>query len=246
MMKRILIFLALSLLASCSGEKAPLVGITCSRSASGATVLSPAYTGAVSKAGGVAMVLPTVGTRKEADALLKALDGVVFSGGEDVNPAWYGEEIWNETVEIDPVRDRSDSLLARAALDSGKPVLAICRGMQLMNVVMGGSLWQDIPSQVPETVGHGGGVVHKIGLETGSVLADIYGPDSLAVNSFHHQAVKDPAPGFRVTARSAEGLAEAAESNQVTGVQFHPEKMLRDGDERWLRLFQHFVNRCRE
>lgn len=245
-MRRILLALPIILAAACSSPKTPLIGITCSRSDTGATLLATTYTEAVGRAGGVPVVIPTVSSPAEAEALLAKVDGIIFSGGEDVSPAWYGEDILNETVATDSLRDRSDSLLARAALTSGKPVLAICRGAQLMNVIMGGSLFQDIPSQVPETVGHSGGAVHKIGIMERSVLAQLFGTDSLEVNSFHHQGIKDPAPGIRITARSADGLVEAYEADRVVAVQFHPEKMLRNGDERWVPFFKFFVEKCRK
>ena len=244
-LKRFHIILIIAALTACSTPKAPLIGISSSRSASGSTLLSTAYTEAVSKAGGVPVAIPTVSSREQADAILDALDGIVFSGGEDVNPAWYGEDVLNETVGIDHVRDRSDSLLARAALCSSKRILAICRGEQLMNVILGGSLFQDIPSQVPETVGHGGGSRHMIVTEEGGFLQRIYGQDSLEVNSYHHQAVKLPAPGLRIAARSADGIVEAYETDHVLAVQFHPEKMLQQGDDRWLALFREFVNGCK-
>ena len=218
------------------------MGITCSRSRSGCTVLPTTYSDAVSKAGGVPLVIPTVSSMEQAAAVVAAVDGIVFSGGEDVNPAWYGEEVLNETVEIDFVRDRSDSLLARAALAAGKPVLAICRGSQLMNVIMGGSLWQDLPSQLG--VSHSD-VVHNISVEPGSFLARIYGSDSLKVNSMHHQAVKDVAPGVTVCSRSSDGVVEAWEAPHVWAVQFHPEQMLASGDESWLPLFEAFTAVCK-
>ena len=245
-MKRILILLACILAAACSQSKAPLIGITCSRSSSGATLLATTYTEAIIKGGGVPVVIPTLGTRDQAEAIVAKLDGIVFSGGEDVSPAWYGEDILNESVQVDAVRDLSDSLLARAALASGKPVMAICRGEHLLNVMLGGSLYQDIPTQIPGTVGHGGGAMHKIGLEEGSVLATLFGPDSLEVNSYHHQAVKVAAPGVRITARSADEVVEAYEAPSVLAVQFHPEKMLQQGDEKWALLFAHFVGLCKK
>ena len=248
-MRKILFLLSLLLLSACGGRRTqmsllPVIGISCSRSASGATQLATTYTEAIQRAGGVAVVLPTIGDEARAEELLAALDGIVFSGGEDVSPEWYGEEIWNETVHVDAVRDRSDSLLARAALASGKPILAICRGEQMMNVVLGGSLYQDLPSQFGDQVRHGGGAIHTIGLEPGSVLAEIYGTDSLSVNSFHHQGVKVLAPGVRATAHSADGLVEAYENEQLWAVQFHAEKDLQAGDTRWLHLFWAFVQRC--
>ena len=239
-MKRILLLLSLAAVA-CAQPKAPLIGITCSRSASGSTLLATTYTEAVSKAGGVPVVIPTIGTAEEAEAILAKLDGVIFSGGEDISPAWYGEEILNETVHIDAVRDRSDSLLARAALASGKPILGICRGEQLLNVMLGGSLYQDIPTQVPETVGHSG-TTHKIGVADGSVLARLFGTDSLEVNSTHHQAVKDVPSGVTVTAHSADGIIEAYEAGQVLAVQFHPEKLVLRGQDQWLALFEYYIS----
>ena len=248
-MRKILFLLSILLLSACGGRRTqvsviPLIGISCSRSASGATQLATTYTEDIQRAGGVAVVLPTLDSYARAEELLAALDGIVFSGGEDVSPAWYGEEVWNETVRVDAVRDRSDSLLAKAALASGKPILAICRGEQMLNVVMGGSLYQDLPSQFGTEVKHGGGATHRIGLEPGSVLAEIYGTDSLSVNSYHHQGVKALAPGVRATAHSADGLVEAYENEQIWAVQFHPEKDLQAGDTRWLRLFGAFVQRC--
>ena len=244
-MRKLFFLLSILMVAACGGgPHTPVIGISCSRTASGGTQLASTYTEAVQRAGGVAVVLPTLSSPAQAEALLAALDGIIFSGGEDVNPAWYGETVWNRTVYVDTLRDRSDSLLAMAALASGKPVLAICRGEQMMNVALGGTLYQDLPTQVGTAVRHGGGAEHRIGVEAGSVLASLYGTDSLMVKSFHHQAVKDLAPGVRATAHSADGIVEAYENNQVWAVQFHPEKMLQAGEERWLPLFEAFVRRC--
>ena len=243
----ILLSLLLPLVLSC-GQQAhqaslPLVGITCSRSSAGATLLASTYTDAILQAGALPVVFPTVADEATAQALGAAVDGVVFSGGEDIDPVHYGESIFNETVYIDADRDRSDLLLARAALDSGKPILAICRGEQLMNVVLGGTLYQDLPTQVEGCPSHSGGVRHSIAIEPGSILHSLYG-DSLTVNSHHHQAVKDLAPGVTVSARSPEGIVEGYENDQIFAVQFHPEKMLPD-DSGWLKLFRHFVRRLR-
>ena len=230
-------------LCSCSKQSAPLIGISCGRSATGAVNLSSAYTDAVARAGGIPVVLPIIDDAALAESLLAKLDGIVFSGGPDLDPAEYGETVWNETVSIDAVRDRSDLMFARAALASGKPVLAICRGEQLMNVVLGGTLYQDIPTQVDTLVKHSG-FDHRIGVEKGSVLYDLFGQDSLTVNSSHHQAVKDPAPGIRITAHAPDGIVEAYEYENVTAVQFHPERMVQT-DASWLVLFKYFVDKAR-
>ena len=241
-MKRLLLLFAVLSMTGCA-YKAPLVGISGSYMSSGGTSLNTNYSQAISRAGGVPVVIPTVSSREEADAVLAKLDGIVFSGGEDIDPSFYGETVYNETVFVDSVRDVSDVFLARAALDAKKPILAICRGEQLMNVVLGGSLYQDIPSQLPDNVGHSG-TTHKIGIEEGSILARLYGTDSLEVNSTHHQAVKDVAPGIRVTAYSPDGIVEAYETDKVTAVQFHPEKLVRT-DDKWLAFFRTFISKCK-
>lgn len=243
-MKRILAALSIVLFMACSSApQKPLIGISSSRSQSSGTIqLSPTYTDAIMKAGGTAVILPVIYSREQADALLATLDGIVLSGGVDVAPSWYGEEPLNETVEVDVVRDYSDSLLARAALDSGKPILAICRGEQLLNVVMGGSLYQDIPSQVEGHVTHGGGAAHKIQIDKDSFLYNIFGVESMEVNSYHHQAVKEPAPGIKITARSEDGLVEAFEADRIWAVQFHPEKALAEGDETILPFFKAWIH----
>ena len=239
-MKRLSCLLLVIMAVACT-QKHPLIGVSCSRY-NDLTILPATYTDAITRSGGIPVILPTINSYSQAEELLSKLDGLVFSGGEDVNPAWYSESVLNESVEIDPIRDRSDSLLARAALSSGKPVLAICRGSQLMNVILGGSLYQDIPTQIPENIGHGG-TDHKIATEPGSVLSRIYGPDSLTVRSSHHQCVKDVGKGITVTARSADGIVEAWETPQIWAVQFHPEKSLADGDDSWLALFSAYIQR---
>lgn len=246
-MKRCAFILLVLLAAAACTHQAPLIGISGSYMPDGVggTYLNTSYSKAIGRAGAVPVIIPTVSSRAEADAVLAVLDGIVFSGGEDIGPELYGEDVWNETVYVDSVRDVSDFLLAQAALDSRKPILAICRGEQLMNVVLGGSLYQDIPTQVSGDVGHGG-TTHQIGIEDGSVLAALFGTDSLEVNSTHHQAVKRIAPGLTVTARSGDGIIEAWEADNIIAVQFHPEKLLiLDGDDRWLPFFRTFISRCK-
>ncbi|MBR3388060.1 MAG: gamma-glutamyl-gamma-aminobutyrate hydrolase family protein [Bacteroidales bacterium] len=243
-MKRILlIILALVALQAC--KRAPVIGISCGRTSTGAATLSANYTDAIARAGGIPVILPTVADSALASALIKTVDGVVFSGGPDLDPSYYGETFWNETVQVDTLRDISDLLLMRAALASGKPVMAICRGEQLMNVVLGGTLVQDIPTQVDTMIRHSGGTRHRIGVEKGSVLFQLFGEDSLTVNSSHHQAVKDPAPGVRVTAHADDGIIEAYEyGKQVIAFQFHPEGLART-DDTWLAPFRYFIQKVK-
>ena len=240
-MKRVLFFLLslAVLLPSC--RRSPLIGISCSRYETGMSYLNTTYTDAISQAGGIPVILPTITDSLLAVETVRKLDGIIFSGGPDLDPSYYGETIWNETVEVDTLRDCSDVLLMRVALASGKPILGICRGGQLLNVVLGGSLYQDIPTQMDTLVIHGGGSRHRIGVEKESVLYRLFGQDSLTVNSYHHQGVKREAPGIRVTARAEDGLVEAYEyGDRLIAVQFHPEAMVRS-DASWLALFRHFV-----
>lgn len=243
-MKRILLLvLTLAALQACC-RRAPLIGISCGRTSSGAASLSTNYTEAVARAGGIPVIFPTVADSALAAALVKKVDGVIFSGGPDLDPSYYGETFWNETVQVDTLRDVSDLMLMRAALAAKKPIMAICRGEQLMNVVLGGSLYQDLPTQVDTLVKHGGGTWHRIGVEKGSVLYGLFGQDSLTVNSFHHQAVKKVAPGIRVTAHADNGIVEAYEyGDRLIAFQFHPEVMART-DDAWLAPFRYFVKKA--
>ena len=230
-MKRILfLLLAAAALWACR-PSAPLIGISCGRTSAGAASLSANYTEAVARAGGIPVIFPTVADSALAAELVRRVE----------DPSYYGETVWNETVKVDTLRDVSDLMLMRAALAAKKPIMAICRGEQLMNVVLGGSLYQDIPTQVDTLVKHGGGAWHRIGVEKGSVLYDLFGQDSLTVNSFHHQAVKQVAPGVRVTAYSPNGIVEAYEyGDRLIAFQFHPEGMART-DDTWLAPFRYFL-----
>lgn len=243
MTMRRLLLVAAELLALCAcSPKAPLVGISTQEAEGRYDYLTNTYACAITAAGGIPVLIPTIETPEQAKKVLSRIDGIVFSGGEDVSPEWYGEVPVNETVVVNSIRDRSDSLLARAALQSGKPVLAVCRGSQLMNVILGGSLYQDIPSQLPQAVPHSG-ARHMIGLEKDGFLAKIYGADSLEVNSSHHQCVKDPASGIKIIARGPDGIVEAWETTQITAVQFHPEYMLAHGDSTWLPFFTYWIDK---
>ena len=235
----------LLVLTGCSRSVAPVIGIS-SGWDRGRVDVSDAYAFAVR------VVLPPVLSFHEAVEVLSHVDALILTGGEDVDPARYGEDIWNETVEVNYRRDTSDFLLAHVALDAELPILGICRGEQLMNVALGGSLYQDLPTQFgsgraifhrqsePDGVG-----THMIYLSAESRLREILGADSLMVNSFHHQAVKEPGTGVAVVARSADGVVEAWESKGIVCVQFHPELMIKAGDTTFLPIFEDLVARSR-
>lgn len=263
MMKRV-ILLAVLLGAVLSGcrESRPVVGVSCCWD-EGRVSLSDAYLTAVRAAGGVPVVLPPVLSAEDAAAALASVDALILSGGEDIAPARYGEEVLNATVEVNGARDTSDFLLATEALRRELPILGICRGEQLMNVVLGGSLFQDLPTQIGSgvngttaAIAHrqsepDGVPTHMIYIEAGSRLHGLLGADSLMVNSFHHQAVKDPGTGVHVVARAADGVVEAWEYDgskraSILCVQFHPELLYaRGGDSTFLPIFQDLVHRAR-
>ena len=196
------------------------------------------YLNAVSKGGHIPLVLADVpGTEK----LLADVDLLLLIGGDDVDPARYGEPVLPECGSLEPQRDAFEWRLLDEAVRLGKPVMGICRGEQVINVYFGGTLYQDIPSQYDTTVCHRaeGGAFHAIEIERDSRLCKVLGVAQAEVNSSHHQAVKDVAPGFRVTARSSDGIVEAIENETlpVAGVQFHPERLVDDDDSPFLRLF---------
>lgn len=209
------------------------------------------YCSAVLAAGGTPMVLPLVRSAEEAENLLSSLNCLIMSGGEDINPSYYGENVRNETVKINSVRDTSDFLLLAAAEKLKLPILGICRGEQIVNVFYGGSLVQDIQSQIESGIRHrqeepATVPTHKVALIEGTLLHSLLGTDSICVNSFHHQAVCRLAPRFRIAAQSADGVIEAFESKDpgrlILCVQFHPEAFVAAGDAVFIPLFRHFIS----
>ncbi|HHH42403.1 MAG TPA: gamma-glutamyl-gamma-aminobutyrate hydrolase family protein, partial [Chloroflexi bacterium] len=187
---------------------APLIGITTAhrqrRHPPPVTLAAiPAtYVQAVVQAGGVPILIP-LGVGEDALAvLISRLDGLLLPGGEDVEPGLYGEPPHPRLGKVDPERDRLEIAVTRLALDAQIPILALCRGHQVLNVALGGSLYQDIPSQCPEAIVHQApnhqrlGASHLITVDAGSRLAQIIGPGPMVVNSFHHQAIKALAPGL--------------------------------------------------
>ena len=234
-------------------RKKPLIGVAPGYSGADYSNVNRTYTDAILRAGGIPFILPQVNDPAEASEMLSRVDGIVFTGGVDLDPVRYGETVLNESVEIDSHRDTLDILYATAALERRIPILAICRGEQLMNVVLGGTLYQDLPTQKPGDIAHrqsapGKVPTQRIFVAKGSMLYRIMGTEELMVNSFHHQAVKDPSPLVTVTALSEDGVVEAYEwtgkGRWLLAVQFHPEMLLR-GDDNWLRLFKAFVKATR-
>lgn len=201
------------------------------------------YYQALITAGALPVIIPVVEDRALFSEYLDTLDGFVLTGGLDVPPGAYGQSKHPETTECDPKRFACDKLLAELLLQRDMPVLAICMGLQLINVVYGGTLVQHIETELRHTVvEQGRDSFHSITVEEDSLLHRILGATELEVNSGHHQAVDKLAPGLRVLAQAPDGIIEAAQMTDRSfflGVQWHPERLV-DGPEQ-RELFKAFV-----
>lgn len=229
----------------------PLIGITGNFGEKGCE-LAEGYFESVVRAGGSPVVLPPLSDHEALVPLLDRLDGLVLSGGADLNPLLIGEEPSPALGFINGRRDESELLLVRLAFDRQLPMLGICRGCQMLAVALGGSVWQDL-SQDPDrkaAVKHSQELdrsypSHTVSVEEASMLHSIFATDELAVNSFHHQAVHSAGPHLRVSARAKDGVVEAIESSEhksILGVQWHPEAFCLRGDTSMLPLFRWLTN----
>ena len=211
-----------------------------------------AYRKAIEDQGGEIVILGQTDPAAELAKKLSGLDGVLLPGGIDIDPKAYGEERHPKLEKTDESLDRMQFAVLRHAQEHTLPVLGICLGHQTINVFLGGSLYQDIPSQVhPDVpVVHRGGTppAHPITIQPDSMLHEILGADRLPVNSYHHQAINRLAPGLVATARSEDGLIEAVEGTGkqfILGVQFHPERST-GTDPRMKSIFKRFVREARD
>jgi putative glutamine amidotransferase len=244
-----------------SPQGAPLIGITTSIAPVGRhglphVMLGAQYLHAVEAAGAVALPLTPAHEQRSLDLLLERIDALVLSGGEDIDPARYGQHPHPALGAITPARDEMEFHVLEGAIRRGLPILAICRGMQLLNVAWGGTLFQDLPSQRPGPIAHRQQAAihqtaHEVSVAPDSVLRSIVGVDSLDVNSFHHQGIDRLAAGLRAVAWAEDGLIEAVESTDgrwIVGVQWHPERgeaEARGGPNPNAALFTHLVEECR-
>lgn len=215
------------------------------------------YLNALAKAGAIpALLYPTLDDERLHDCL-NGLDGVLLSGGVDVAPDRYGHDPINELGEVNPLRDDFEIRLVQAAAQMRMPVLGICRGIQSINVAMGGTLWQDIPTQYRTADGQKGMAhaqtradfytSHRVTIEEGTLLARVIGQREINVNSFHHQAVRDTAPCLKAVAHAADGIIEGIEHPDLPfflGVQWHPERYF-DRDATAMALFCAFAGAAR-
>lgn len=209
----------------------------------------PGYMEGIRNAGGLPVMLPLDDDAKVVEQMVSFCDGFIFTGGHDVSPELYGEQNEGLCGEIIPARDSMETLLLKAALKGDRGVLGICRGLQFLNVSLGGTLYQDIPIQFPSEVNHRQPApydqpIHPV--EVSGDLAKVVGAEKIMVNSCHHQAIRDLAPGLEVMALAPDGIVEAVRvpgKRFVWAVQWHPEFMHRV-DENSQKIFRAFVEGC--
>jgi microsomal dipeptidase-like Zn-dependent dipeptidase/gamma-glutamyl-gamma-aminobutyrate hydrolase PuuD len=226
----------------------PRIGISVNRK-DGLSCISELYVRSVLAAGGAPMLIPAICDLEALHAIVADLDGLLFSGGGDINPILFGEEPIPQLQDVDHFRDEYDLLLLRMASIRQIPIMGICRGHQLINAAFGGTLLQDIISQHSQpAVKHSQTMdrqypSHSVAIVPGSRLHELLKSDKIYVNSIHHQAVRAAAPGFVVSATAADGVIEAIEHPEypVFGVQWHPEGMAANGDEQSIELFRMLV-----
>lgn len=237
----------------------PFVGIIANRylrsNTSGSMLagIGERYVQAIEAAGGVPVLIYLTQDRAALDQLYGICAGLVFAGGEDVDPQHFGAARHPNLGTVVPLRDEVELALARRALADGKPMLGICRGIQVLNVAFGGTLYQDIPAELPASSDHYASrsvpgrthAAHPIALAPDSWLAERLGADTIDVNTFHHQSLRDIAPGLRITGRAPDGVIEAVEGTGacfIVGVQCHPEELWDQAEPRWAGMFAGFVD----
>ncbi|MGZ9164221.1 MAG: gamma-glutamyl-gamma-aminobutyrate hydrolase family protein [Anaerolineales bacterium] len=231
---------------------APIIGITTNQSVNLhgqlTIMLMQSYVKAVMQAEGVPVLIPSLIAEDGWDALYARLDGILFSGGGDIALEHFPGDPHPRIDDVDPARDSIELKMLHAAASDGKPFLGICRGSQVMNVALGGTLYTHIPDQFPNALDHSypGNLrtvlVHEVKIEAGTHIADIYGEPIIKVNSLHHQGLKDIAPSLRVAGHAPDGLVEAVELPDHPfglAVQWHPEWLTDQPATR--NLFRKFV-----
>jgi putative glutamine amidotransferase len=234
----------------------PIIGVTTSRSQSSTGLpqysITQAYTSALANADACPCLIPLDLTNAALDALLPRLDGLLFSGGGDVQPETYGSQPHPLVSEVDVNRDRIEIYILKYAVENRLPFLGICRGLQVINIALGGSIYEDILDQHPHAIQHQQSriqprnfLAHAIQVDKTSLLRRILGKGSVLVNSLHHQGIKDLAPGMKASASAPDGIIEAIELPSHPfglAVQWHPEWL--QEHESMRSLFREFVRAC--
>lgn len=210
-------------------------------------------TGAILAAGGMP-IIPSLSDDENAESLMSIADGLFMTGGGDIGPSLYGEEKLESCGAVQPERDRSDLALMKAALKFKKPIFCVCRGFQLANVYFGGTLYQDLPTQRPSSLSHSvysypeyaQETTHTVELVENSPLFQLLGEKSIGVNSLHHQAIRDLAPGLLPMAYAPDGILESwylpSDDQWIRAYQWHPE--MQDANSRNKKILEDFIAAC--
>lgn len=232
----------------------PIIGITTSIMTDSLVMqMNQSYPQAIEHAGGIPLLLPSTEEPETIRRYAGLVDGLLLSGGDDVDPMCYGAMQSWACGDICPLRDRFEMSLCCRFLETGKPLLGICRGIQLLNVAMGGTLYQDLAQELPGSIAHRQKqkpwhASHPVKLLTDSRLQQVFASDAVLVNSHHHQAIRDLAEGLTATAWAPDGVIEAVEHQAhpfCLAVQWHPERLWdQPGSTTHAQLFSAFVNAC--
>lgn len=238
--------------------KKPIIGITSAYEIEDGlrnyhrTTVSIDYSKSIIAGGGIPIILPVTSNLEVIKKQLELLDGLLLTGGADINPSYYGQDFKENMGVISPERDEGELLLLKEFYKTNKPILGICRGHQLINVFLGGTLFQDLKYSGAEVLKHRQDfypelAVHKVNiLDKDNMLAKLYGKEVMT-NSFHHQAVDKLGKGLTTIATTADGIIEAFQMKSrdfLYGIQWHPEMMTARGNDEMKKIFVEFVNSC--
>lgn len=239
--------------------KRPIIGITSAYEIEDGlrnyhrTTVSIDYSKSVIEAGGIPIVLPVTSNLEVIKKQLELLDGIIFAGGVDINPSYYGQDFKENMGIISPERDECEFLTLKEFYKTNKPILGICRGHQLINIFLGGTLFQDLKYKKTEVLKHSQDfypelAVHKVKIiDNDNILSKLFG-EKIATNSFHHQAVDKLGENLTPIAITEDGIIEAFQMkshNFLYGLQWHPEMMTARGNEEMKKIFIEFVNSCK-
>lgn len=239
-------------------EERPVIGIVATRTTKSDSrfgersiiYVNACYIKAISENGGIPMIIPYSPRSCDAISLLQHVDGIVFPGGTDVNPVLFGEQPGQKLGPVDPEADEFLYDMMEESIRRKLPMLAVCKGMQLLNIALGGTLYQDLSDRKDLSISHLQFIdrsfpFHRVNLVKDSILYRIFQEDFIYTNSLHHQGIKNVAEGLKVTGTSCDGLIEALEGEKIPalGVQWHPEDMIMNPRNRKMnKLFQYFIH----
>lgn len=230
----------------------PIIGLLAQVDSERSATVNNSYIKAITGAGGVPVLLPYAEDKETLNAFVDLCDGFVFTGGKDIDPSRYGEQKKAECGEIQYYRDELELNIFPRITKTSKPILAICRGAQLVNVALGGTLYQDIPSEIPTHIPHRQreseeALFHEALVTEGTPLSAIAGAKRIKVNSIHHQAIKALGEGLEVMAVAEDGIIEAVYSTRekyLRAYQWHPERLIEACKES-RAIFDDFISACK-